>query len=255
MHIDIDEKAQLQSILHRMDIRLKIVSILISALIISSCRTAGAAASSVLFAVMLTLISGIPLKYYIKKTYVPLVFLIPLFLFLPLSSGGEKLYSHEFLSLYKEGLLLSVIISLKVIAIIILINIMLSTASLRDMTAALRSLKVPDKMLNIILFTYRYFFVFFEDLRKMRVALTLRGSGNRSSLKSLRTSANLAGSILVRSYEQTERIYRAMLLRGYNGRILSDITFSAGVFDVILFLIIITVPLIILFSEIHGFFN
>jgi len=255
MHIDIDEKAQLQSILHRMDIRLKIVSILISALIISSCRTAGAAASSVLFAVMLTLISGIPLKYYIKKTYLPLVFLIPLFLFLPLSSGGEKLYSLEFVSLYKEGLLLSVIISLKVIAIIILINIMLSTASLRDMTAALRSLKVPDKMLNIILFTYRYFFVFFEDLRKMRVALTLRGSGNRSSLKSLRTSANLAGSILVRSYEQTERIYRAMLLRGYNGRIISDITFSAGVFDVILFLIIITVPLIILFSEIHGFFN
>lgn len=254
MHIDIDEKAHLQSILHRMDIRLKIVSILISALIISSCRTAGAAASSGLFAVMLTLISGIPLKYYIKKTYLPLVFLIPLFLFLPLSSGGEKLYSLEFVSLYKEGLLLSVIISLKVIAIIILINIMLSTASLRDMTAALRSLKVPDKMLNIILFTYRYFFVFFEDLRKMRVALTLRGSGNRSSLKSLRTSANLAGSILVRSYEQTERIYRAMLLRGYNGRIISDITFNAGVFDVILFLMIITVPLIILFSEINGFF-
>lgn len=254
MHIDIDEKAHLHSILHRMDLRLKIISILASSLIISSCRTITSAAIAILYAALLTLFSGIPLIYYLKKAYLPLIFLLPLFLFLPVSSGGDVLFSLSYLSIYKDGITLSVLISLKVTAIIILINIMLSTAPFRDMAAALRSLKVPDKMLNIILFTYRYFFVFFEDLRKMRVALTLRGFRNRSSLKSLRSSANLAGSLLVRSYEQTERIYRSMMLRGYNGRIVSDKTFKADTGDILLAVIIITIPLMILLSELQGLF-
>ncbi|HOP28854.1 MAG TPA: cobalt ECF transporter T component CbiQ [Spirochaetota bacterium] len=254
MHIDIDEKAHLHSILHRMDLRLKIISILASSLIISSCRTISSAAIAILYAAMLTFFSGIPITYYLKKTYLPLIFLLPLFLFLPLSSGGDVLLSFTYLSIYKDGIILSVLISFKVTAIIILINIMLSTAPFRDMAAALRSLKVPDKMLNIILFTYRYFFVFFEDLRKMRVALTLRGFRNRSTLKSLRSSANLAGSLLVRSYEQTERIYRSMLLRGYNGRIVSDKTFKTGAGDILLAIIIIAIPLMILFSELKGLF-
>jgi len=110
-------------------------------------------------------------------------------------------------------------------------------------------------MLNIILFTYRYFFVFFEDLRKMRVALTLRGFRNRNGLSSLRSSASLAGSILVRSYEQTERIYRAMLLRGYNGSIIAHRKFNPSVSDLFLSVIIIAVPFAFLIAEIKGLFN
>jgi len=255
MHIDIDEKAHLHSLLHRMDVRFKIVSILSAALIVSSCRELYSAAASVVYAFFLALFSDIGPVYFVKKTAIPLLFLVPLFLFLPLSSGGEIFYSVSFISVYKDGLILSMLICLKVVAIIILINIMLSTSSFRDMAAALRALHVPDKMLNIILFTYRYFFVFFEDLRKMRVALTLRGFRNRSSIKSLRSSANLAGSILVRSYEQTERIYRAMLLRGYSGRILSYKQFKAGAGDVFLSLAIFIIPLIILLAENPGLFR
>jgi len=255
MHIDIDEKAHLNSIIHRMDIRAKIISILAAALIISTCRTIHAALISAAFTFLLTFLSGIDPAYYLRKVYYPLIFLIPLFLFLPFSSGGEVLLPIWIFNIYKEGILISLLISIKVISIIILINIMISTATFRDTAAALRTLKIHDKMLNIILFTYRYFFVFFEALRKMRVALTLRGSKNRSTLKSLGTSANLAGSILVRSYEQTERIYQAMLLRGYSGRIVSEKIFQIKGADLFKSLIIIIIPLAVLFAEINGLFN
>ncbi len=255
MHIDIDEKAHLNSIIHRMDIRAKIISILAAALIISSCRTISAALISAAFTFLLTLLSGIDLPYYLRKTYYPLIFLIPLFIFLPFSSGGEILISIWIFNIYTDGILISLLISIKVISIIILINIMISTATFRDTAAALRTLKIHDKMLNIILFTYRYFFVFFEALRKMRTALTLRGSGKRSTVKSLGSSANLAGSILVRSYEQTERIYEAMLLRGYSGRIVSNKIFTIRGADIFLALIIIFIPLAILIAEINGLLN
>lgn len=255
MHIDIDEKAHLDSMIHRMDIRAKIISILAAALIISSCRTIPAALISAAFTFLLTLLSGIPLDYYLRKIYYPLIFLIPLFIFLPFSSGGEVLLSIGIFNVYTDGIFISLLISIKVISIIILVNIMISTATFRDTAAALRTLKIHDKMLNIILFTYRYFFVFFEALRKMRVALTLRGSGKRSTIKSLGSSANLAGSILVRSYEQTERIYQAMLLRGYSGRIVSHKVFIIRGADVFLALIIIVVPLAVLFADINGILN
>ncbi len=252
MHIDIDEKAHLNSIIHRMDIRAKIISILAAALIISSCRTIPAALISAAFTFLLTLLSGIDLAYYLRKIYYPLIFIIPLFIFLPFSSGGEVLLPVWIFNIYKEGILLSLLISIKLISIIILINIMISTATFRDTAAALRTLKIHDKMLNIILFTYRYFFVFFEALRKMKIALTLRGSGKRSTVKSLGTSANLAGSIIVRSYEQTERIYEAMLLRGYSGRIVSSKIFIIRGADIFLALIIIIIPLAVLFADING---
>jgi cobalt/nickel transport system permease protein len=255
MHIDIDEMAHLDSMIHRMDIRAKIISILAAAMIISSCSTIPAALISAAFAILLTLFSGIPLSYYLKKVYYPLIFLIPLFIFLPFSSGGEALISIWIFNIYTDGILISLLISIKVISIIILINIMISTATFRDTAAALRTLKIHDKMLNIILFTYRYFFVFFEALRKMKVALTLRGSKNRSTAKSLGTSANLAGSILVRSYEQTERIYQAMLLRGYSGRIISDKIFIIKRADILQSLIIIIIPLAVLFAELNGLLN
>lgn len=255
MHIDIDEKAHLDSMIHRMDIRAKIISILAAALIISSCRTIPAALISAAFTFLLTLLSGIELSYYIRKIYYPLIFLIPLFIFLPFSSGGEILFSFWIFNIYTEGIIISLLISIKVTSIIILINIMISTATFSDTAAALKTLKIHDKMLNIILFTYRYFFVFFETLRKMKMALTLRGSEKRSTIKSLRSSANLAGSILVRSYEQTERIYQAMLLRGYNGIIVSNKIFLIKGADIFLALMIIIVPLAVLFADINGLLN
>ena len=255
MHIDIDEKAHLDSPIHRMDIPVKIISILTAALIISSYRSITAASASLVFTFLLTGISGIHLRFYLKKIYYPLLFLLPLFLFLPVSSGGKILVSIGILNIYTEGILISLLISIKVISIIILINIMISTATFRNTAAALKTLRVPDKMLNIILFTYRYFFVFFETLRKMRIALTLRGSGKRNSVKSFSSSANLAGSILVRSYEQTERIYNAMLLRGYNGSIVGDKVITVKKADIFIALTIIIIPLTLFFAELNGLIN
>lgn len=255
MHIDIDENAHLNSIIHRMDIRVKIISILAAALIISSCRTIPGALISAAFTFLLTLPTGIPLSFYVKKTIYPVMFLVPLFIFLPLSSGGKILFPLWILNVYMDGILISMLICIKVITIVILVNIMINTATFRDTASALRKLKVHDRMLNIILFTYRYFFVFFEALRKMRIALTLRGSGKRSTVKSLGTSANLAGSILVRSYEQTERTYQAMLLRGYSGRIVSERIFKVKTADIILSFLITAIPAAVLIAEIHGLIN
>ncbi|MCP4136070.1 MAG: cobalt ECF transporter T component CbiQ [bacterium] len=217
MHVDIDKYAQLSSGIHCWDSRCKIVSFLALVLVIAITRTIPGALAGLFLALVLMIVSRLPLLFLLNKVKVALLFLVPLFLLLPLTSGGKELYTWSVLSLYYDGLYMAGLIGIKTTAIILLFTVMMSSATFTETASALRTLKIPVKLLNMILFTYRYLFVYFDDLRKMKTALTLRGFRSRSRIRSWISSANLIGSMLIRSYEQTERVYNAMILRGYSG--------------------------------------
>ncbi|NET14522.1 MAG: cobalt ECF transporter T component CbiQ, partial [Okeania sp. SIO1H6] len=69
---------------------------------------------------------------------------------------------------------------------------------------------------DILLLSYRYIFEISNQLSMMLKATRLRGfQRNKFSWRNLSVYAALTGSLLVRSYQQAERVYQAMLLRGY----------------------------------------
>lgn len=66
------------------------------------------------------------------------------------------------------------------------------------------------------LLAYRYLEELGEMLTTMQRAMKLRGFQPRQfSSRNLRIFAQLTGSILIRSYERSQRVYQAMILRGY----------------------------------------
>ena len=93
---------------------------------------------------------------------------------------------------------------------------------------ALQKIKVPDGLIQLLMFTYRYIFLFLDEEKRIFVGATSRGFVKRTNLSSLKTMANLVGMLLVHSFERTERIRDAMVSRGYNGRlkILDEFTLS-----------------------------
>jgi cobalt/nickel transport system permease protein len=71
-----------------------------------------------------------------------------------------------------------------------------------------------------MLLTYRYLHDIDQDWHTMQRAMHLRGFHFSQSKtfwqgKPLVRLASLVGTLLIRSYEQSERIYQAMRLRGY----------------------------------------
>jgi cobalt/nickel transport system permease protein len=84
---------------------------------------------------------------------------------------------------------------------------------------SLQDLGFPKMLIQAVLFTYRYLFVYLEQLRKMNVAMRSRGFRPGFNLRSLRVFGYQVGMLLVTSYEQTERILSAMKSRGYDGTI------------------------------------
>ena len=66
------------------------------------------------------------------------------------------------------------------------------------------------------LLAYRYLEELGNMLTTMQRAIRLRGfQYKKFSRRNLRILAQLTGSLLIRSYERSNRVYQAMILRGY----------------------------------------
>lgn len=101
------------------------------------------------------------------------------------------------------------------------------TTPFSDILWAARSLKVPDTLVSIVGFMYRYLFVLADEaqsLLRARAARSASRPGTRASgtlLWRARVAGGMVGSLFLRSFERSERIYAAMLSRGYDGRVRS----------------------------------
>lgn len=115
-----------------------------------------------------------------------------------------------FLSIILRGLL-------SVQALIVLIG---STGYYR-LCRALQRLGVPSVLTTQLLFVYRYIYVLIDESLAMSQARDARSFGRRSY--SLRVWGTLVGQLLIRTFDRAELISRAMLARGFTGRIPGDV--------------------------------
>jgi cobalt/nickel transport system permease protein len=102
-----------------------------------------------------------------------------------------------------------------------------ATTQFPDLMHALRHLRVPKLLVAIVSFMYRYLFVLIDEAnrllraREARSARSSPGRGGGSLAWRARVAGNMAGQLFLRSYERSDRVYNAMLARGYAGQFLT----------------------------------
>ncbi|MGN9778709.1 cobalt ECF transporter T component CbiQ [Micromonospora sp. H33] len=92
-----------------------------------------------------------------------------------------------------------------------------ATTTTRDLIVGLDRLRCPQILTQIATFMLRYLEVLVGEARRMRVARVSRGDDPRFVWQ-LRGFAAGVGALFLRAYERGERVYLAMLSRGYTGR-------------------------------------
>jgi cobalt/nickel transport system permease protein len=102
----------------------------------------------------------------------------------------------------------------RLMCMLALIAVLLATTPLLLLINAMRDLGLPGILADMILFTLRYLYTLNDQLEQMKRALTVRGFSTQG-LSNLKQYGILIGAILVRSFEQSDRVYRAMAVRGY----------------------------------------
>jgi cobalt/nickel transport system permease protein len=94
------------------------------------------------------------------------------------------------------------------------------TTPLPALLRGFESLGAPRVLISVIQFLYRYLFVISEQAQHMRVAAACRAGLRKTSRRNrFQAAAGALGVLFARSYHRADGIYRAMLARGYNGRL------------------------------------
>ncbi len=96
-----------------------------------------------------------------------------------------------------------------------------------DLLAAMRSLRIPRLLVAIIGLMWRYLFVLVDEaMRLMRARAARSGHAGAPGFRAggsltwrARVTGGMAGNLFLRSFDRADRIYAAMLARGYDGEI------------------------------------
>jgi cobalt/nickel transport system permease protein len=102
-----------------------------------------------------------------------------------------------------------------------------ATTTPRDLLLGLDRLRCPQLLTQIATFMLRYLVVILEEARRMRIARLSRGYDQRF-LWQVKAFGIGIGSLFLRSYERGERVYLAMISRGYTGRLPAGHAAPAG---------------------------
>ena len=99
-----------------------------------------------------------------------------------------------------------------------------ATTPFPDLLWGMWALRLPRPLVAIVGFLYRYLFVLADEARRMLQAREARsaapdGRGGGTVAWRARVTGSMAGILFLRSYERSERIYMAMLARGYDGTV------------------------------------
>jgi len=216
MKIALDRYAHLASPIHQWEQRSKLVALLALVFAFACVRHLVLLPAMIAVTAGLYWASRLPLRYLLRRLRYPGLFIAAVVVVLPFAAGETVLVQLGPLTLYLEGCAATLLIATRFGCILTISLILFGTATFANSIKAMRALGLPGILVDMMLLTYRYLESFGETLVTMQQAMRLRGFQNRGlSWRNLQVLASLAGSLLVRSYEQSQRVYQAMRLRGY----------------------------------------
>ncbi|MFH1507191.1 MAG: cobalt ECF transporter T component CbiQ [Candidatus Omnitrophota bacterium] len=220
MHLpEIDKYSYLKSVFHSWDPRLKLISFSLLILSIALISDILPACAGFILAIIFVLLSRIPVYFVLRNLKWVVFFALTFFIIIPLTVPGEILIRVGFLNISRQGIRLAFLIALRAISICMLIFPMIGTMRFHVTLKALSRLGIPDKLIQMIMFTYRYIFVFIEEVRRLLIASQARLFRKRTNVFTLRITGNLIGMLFIRGFERTQCVYNAMASRGYKGNL------------------------------------
>ncbi len=171
--------------------------------------------------VVLTLLARVPILYLAKRLLIVLPFVLVVIFFLPFMTEGEVVGRYEFwglaVAVTREGLSTALNVLAKAMLCVFTLLLLVSTTRFDHLLRALETLWVPRVILLILSFLYRYLFILIDEVMHMKRARDAR-SVNPRRLQ-VRAAAGLAGVLFLRTYERAERVYQAMVARGFDGEV------------------------------------
>lgn len=221
------------SLFHRLDPRIKIVFATIYSFMVAVMTQFDAMAASLVFSLALIAMARLNGQQVARRLTIVNVLNIFFWIVLPLTFEGNPLFQIGTLEITRSGVLLAAQITLKSNAILLAFITMVATSSIAILGHAMNQLRIPDKMVHLLLMTYRYVFVIEQEYQRLLKAVKIRNFRPKTNMHTYRTYAYLVGMLFVRASARAERVHHAMLCRGFKGKFYCLHDFSVSRLDLI----------------------
>jgi cobalt/nickel transport system permease protein len=183
-----------------------------------------------IFILVANVFSQLGIGFTFRRSFIALPFALAAITVL-FSIPGQAVSSFHFLmwnfTITDAGLLRFVSIVIRSWLSVQMAILLVAVTEFPKIVHALNHLRVPTIITVIISFLYRYLFVLADEVlrllraRQARSAAVAGISAGGSVMWRARIAGHMAGQLFLRSYERSDRIYNAMLSRGYKGELMT----------------------------------
>jgi cobalt/nickel transport system permease protein len=233
MHVHfLDPFEPRKSPIHALDARVKFVLTVAFILTTALCPPGSWPVYILLFAVILSIgiLSDLGVGNIMKRAMLALPFVLAA---LPVifTLEGTVLFSASIgpwtLNVTQPGLERFLSIAMKSWISVQAAIILATSTPFPDLMISMRAVHIPRLLVAIFGLMWRYLFVMADEvLRLNRARASRSGQVDQPGLKAggsiswrAKVTGNMAGSLFLRSFERSDRIYMAMLARGYDGEV------------------------------------
>jgi cobalt/nickel transport system permease protein len=215
-HDFIDKYCHLDSPLHRLDPRGKLLFCLSLLIIIISTNNLKLFAIYYPLLAILMILSRVPAVYYLKRMLLVTPFATMIALFMLASAALSTESQNLSLKTLTHPVYLKVsLIILKTYASIILLTILTSVTRFNYLLWAMRKFKFPTIITTLSRLVYTYIFLLIDELHATQRALKSRAPIIR--MPKTKIYGNIAASILLKSIHRSQIVYYAMISRKFSG--------------------------------------
>lgn len=117
----------------------------------------------------------------------------------------------------EDGVVLGATVGIKITIGVLAMVILSSTTPFPKLLRGFELLRTPRLIVVIVSFMWRYLHVLGKQVSNMQTARAARGYSARFFWQAAASTGALVATLFVRSLERGERVYLAMLSRGYEG--------------------------------------
>lgn len=234
-HSQIDEFA-VRSPYYLVDPRTKLVGLI--AFLMAAAVSTVVEASIFILAVSLTIAgtSRIPVKHLASLSLASLPFIVATTLGAVAAGRPES----------------AVYIAIRIFSSVLVAVVFASTTPLFEQIRALQFFRVPKIMTTMILFTYRFVFVFIDDMERMKLARKargFRGGAHLLDIRAMRTIGQTIGMLFIKVNERAGRVFDSLTNRGFSGTAVTGKRLKLQVVDAAYSLMIFTVVVMVIFFQ------
>jgi len=207
------------SLVDRLDPRGRILLASLWALLTVSCYSIPALTLALAGSVLLALTARVHLKRTLRRVLAMDAFIIFMLLFLPFTTVGDPWFDVMGYQASYQGVEQAVVIFLKANTTVLAVLTLVGTLEAVVFAHALARLRVPDKLVHLMLFTLRYLDVINREYKRMRMSMRARAFSPAGNRHTWRSFGYLVGMLLIRSLDRSERVLDAMKCRGFHGQL------------------------------------